>query len=318
MNRTDPTTPAASPAATSAGVPGAGAPGSGATAGDVGSIAALEVARAALAAHAGGSAVAVVTVVPWSPAGEANTAGAVDTRAGSPPRLLVFENGDVRGSLGDSQLDQRAAELAHETLAGGLPAMRTVEHAGRRWMLYAEAHHGPPELLVVGAGHIAVPLAELGVMMGYRVTVLDDREDFATPERFPDQARVLRMDFSDPFRDVAIGARSHILLVTRAHKYDFDCLQRLVQDDVSPAYIGMIGSRRRVRAAFHALLEAGIPRARLAAVRAPVGLDISAETPEEIAVSIAAELILLRRTGKIVSAAPLSDQERVLDRLLPG
>ena len=107
-----------------------------------------------------------------------------------------------------------------------------------------------------------------------------------------------RMDFADPFRDVPIGPRTHVLLVTRAHKYDFDCLEHLLTRDPLPHYIGMIGSRRRVRATFQALLEAGIPRERVARVSAPVGLDIGAETPEEIAVSIAAELVALRRAGQ--------------------
>jgi xanthine dehydrogenase accessory factor len=124
------------------------------------------------------------------------------------------------------------------------------------------------------------------------------------------------VNFADPFRGLAIGPRTYIVLVTRAHRYDFDCLKQLIELEAEPRYIGMIGSRRRVRAAFHALLEAGIPRERLARVRAPLGLDIGAETPEEIAVSIAAELIAVRRGGSALVAS-LSARENVLERLLP-
>lgn len=263
----------------------------------------IQAARAVLAALERGPALAVVTAIDGPAAGR---------------RLLLDEAGTRRGSLGDPALDDAALAHARRALETGGTATVTVRLPTGVVRLFAEAHRPPDELLVVGAGHIAVPLAEMGVRLGFRVTVLDDREEFATPDRFPDAARVLRTDFTDPFREVEIGAWTHIVLVTRAHKYDFDCLRRLVALDVTPAYVGMIGSRRRVRAAFQALLDAGVPRDRLSAVRAPVGLDLGAETPEEIAVSVAAELILLRRRGaQAREAAVLSGTERVLERLRP-
>ena len=165
-----------------------------------------------------------------------------------------------------------------------------------------------------------MPLARLGAMLGFRVTVLDDREEFADEARFPEAARVIRADFADPFRDLRIGRRSYVVLVTRAHRYDFDCLSHLLQatpdPTARPRYVGMIGSRRRVRAAFEALLEAGYTRAQLETVHAPIGLDIGAETPEEIAVSIAAEIIHVR-SGHQGNTAPRSALERVAHRLIP-
>lgn len=287
-------------------------------------VTAAEAARAALATLEGGPAIVTVVMIE----------GPVPGR-----RLLVDETGRVRGTLGATALDGHAVGLARALLEGsgeagtagaqgatarggssalasaGVPALLDeAEVGGERVVLYLEAHRAPPSLVIVGAGHIAVPLARLGVQLGYRVTVLDDREDFATPVRFPDAAEVRRMDFEDPFRDVPIGPHSHVLLVTRAHKYDFDCLRRLLTLEPGPGYIGMLGSRRRVRAAFDALLEAGIPRRRLETVSAPVGLDIGAETPDEIAVSIAAELILLRRGG---TGERIALRERVVERLLP-
>jgi xanthine dehydrogenase accessory factor len=262
----------------------------------------VEAARVVRAARSGGPAVVEVLL-------------ATGVHAGA--RRLMADDGTVTGTLGDAVLDAVADDLARDALRADDALSRDVETAAGRDLLCAVVHRAHDELVIVGAGHIAVPLAELGVGLGFRVTVLDDREDFAEPARFPDQAAVRRVDFTDPFREVPLGPRCHIVLVTRAHRYDFDCLTRIVANDVQPAYLGMIGSRRRVRAAFQALLDAGVPRERLRAVRAPLGLDIGAETPEEIAVAVAAELVLLRRRGALTSVAALRDAERVLDRLLP-
>ena len=269
---------------------------------------AAEAARHVVAALDGGRAAAVVLLV--------DAAGPLAARVGG--RVLVDESGGVRGSFGDAELDKYAAERARESLALALPEAGTVAWVlpgGAEATLYVEPHQPRPELLIVGAGHIAVPLASLGALLGYRVSVLDDREEFATEERFPEAAEVRRMDFDDPFRGARIGARTHVVLVTRAHRYDYDCLRRLLDLETLPRYIGMIGSRRRVRAAFQALLDAGVPREKVARVRAPLGIDVGAETPAEIAVSIAAELIALRRGVPV--PASLAEHERVLDRLLP-
>jgi xanthine dehydrogenase accessory factor len=145
------------------------------------------------------------------------------------------------------------------------------------------------------------------------VVVLDDREDFVTSDRFPDASRVLRVDFADPFSATRPAPADFVVLVTRAHRYDFDCLLRLVDREPLPRYIGMVGSRRRIRAAFRAVLDAGVPAERLATIHAPIGVDIGAETPEEIAVAIAAELVAVRRGAP--AGGSLRDRERVVERL---
>ena len=145
--------------------------------------------------------------------------------------------------------------------------------------------------------------------------VLDDREEFATTERFAPDVAVRNADFAtDPFAGVPIDECTYVALVTRGHRWDFDCLRRLLARPVQPRYIGMIGSRRRVRAALQALIDSGIPREQLAGLHAPIGLDIGAETPAEIAVSIAAELIAVRHQA--TDAPTLASRERVLERLL--
>lgn len=265
----------------------------------------IEAARAAVEAHAGGRPVCVVTALRRA-----------EGDGSAPRRMLVYESGETRGSLGSREIEVQALEVAVRALTTGVSATTEIEHDGAHYTVHVDPQRAPAELLIVGAGHIALPLAHIGALMGFQVTVLDDRDEMATIERFPDATRVLRVDFADPFHGIVLTERTYIVLVTRAHKYDFDCLKNIVLADVQPRYIGMVGSKRRVRAALGALLDAGIPRATLARVRTPVGLDIDAETPAEIAVSIAAELVLVRRGGK-ASGTPISASERVLERLLP-
>lgn len=257
---------------------------------------AAAAAAAALAAARGGPALCVLLRVDGPDAGR---------------RLLAWEDGRTAGSLGAVALDAAAAQLAREAFAEGGAHLRTIDGHD----LFVETFRAPETLIIVGAGHIAVPLAALGVQLGFEVTVLDDRDEFAREERFAEGVRVQLADFErDPLAGVRIDARTSIALVTRGHRWDFDCLQRLLRNDAEPRYIGMIGSRRRARAALGALLEAGVARERLARVRAPIGLDIGAETPAEIALAIAAELVLARRGG---TGEPLTTRERVLERLVP-
>ena len=255
---------------------------------------ALAVADALVAARRAGRAVASVKSLRGISAGA---------------HVLVYADGSTHGSLGAAQLDDAAIALANESLKSRAPALHETVTGEQ---LFADPQFVTDRLLIIGAGHIAVPLAWIGGTLGFEVTVLDDREEFATEERFPAEATVVRMDFAQPFAQVQPDERSYVVLVTRAHKYDFDCLRELLNRSELPRYIGMIGSRRRVRAAFHALFEGGVPPDRIAAVHAPLGLDIGAETPAEIAVSIAAELIMARSGAG--SGAPLGDNERVLER----
>ncbi len=230
-------------------------------------------------------------------------------------RLLLDADGTVQGTLGDDALDARATELARALLARGGVAYETVHTPAGEAQLFFEAHQAPERRVIVGAGHISVPLATIGSELGFRVLVLDDREEFATEERFAPGVTVQRADFeTDPFAGVTIDDRTYVALVTRGHRWDFDCLRRLLAHTVRPRYIGMIGSRRRIRAAFQALVDAGVPREQLATLHAPIGLDINAETPAEIAVSIAAELVAVRRQATNVPT--LTARERVLERLV--
>ncbi len=170
----------------------------------------------------------------------------------------------------------------------------------------------PPVLLIAGAGHIAAPLAASAHVMNYSVGVTDDRASFASRERFPLAKQLLVGDIEATLRAYPITSRTHIVLVTRAHSHDVQGLRAII--DSPSAYIGMIGSQRRVWAVFKLLHDEGVPTEKLARVRAPIGLDFGSSTPEEIALGIMAEITMLRHggTGKTMSE-PL--RERFMERL---
>jgi xanthine dehydrogenase accessory factor len=157
-------------------------------------------------------------------------------------------------------------------------------------------------LIIVGAGHLAVPLVKFSKILGFHITVLDDRVMYANRERFPDVDEVLVGDMAETLRGIEITPETYIVLITRGHQFDEPCLREIIH---SPAkYIGMIGSKRRIKACFIRFRdEDGIPEELLKRVYAPIGLDIKAETPEEIALSIVSEMVKVQRGGTAQSLA---------------
>jgi xanthine dehydrogenase accessory factor len=152
-----------------------------------------------------------------------------------------------------------------------------------------------PTLVIVGAGHVGVPIARVGRLLDFEVVVIDDRPLYANAERFPDADRVIVDDFETALDQIEITPSTYVVLVTRAHTYDVHALRKIVRKPAG--YIGMIGSRRRVYAVFKLLHDEGVPVEDLLRVHAPIGLDIKTETPGEIAVSVGAELLKARRGG---------------------
>ena len=150
------------------------------------------------------------------------------------------------------------------------------------------------ELILCGAGHIAIPLSDFAQRLGFRVTVIDDRSDFARPSRFPD-CNVIAEDFTAALRDHNFSPATYVVVITRGHEHDADCLIEILRKKT--AYVGLIGSRRRVRFVLEMLAEKGFSQTRLKDVFTPIGLPIGAETPEEIALSIVSELVCVRRKG---------------------
>ena len=148
-------------------------------------------------------------------------------------------------------------------------------------------------LILLGGGHISQPLCRYAADLGFAVTVVDDRPSFANTRRFPEAAEVICRDFPGALEQLSVCERDYVAVITRGHRYDADCLRTILSGPF-PRYLGMIGSRRRVAGLF-GLLEEGFPQELLEAVHAPIGLPIGALTVQEIAVSIAAELVQCRR-----------------------
>lgn len=232
-------------------------------------------------------------------------------------QMLVHERGETVGvfSLPDapSAMTTQLMQAAEQVIIAGKPRTEKLTTSQGTWAeVFVEPFIPPPVLLIAGAGHIAVPLAAVAKLMNYSVSVTDDRASFANQERFPGAQHILVGDIEATLRDYPITPRTHIVLVTRAHSHDVQGLRSII--DSPAAYIGMIGSQRRVWAVLKLLHEEGVSVEKLLRVRAPIGLDLGGTTPEEIALCIMAEITLLRHGG---SGLPISDglRARFIERL---
>jgi xanthine dehydrogenase accessory factor len=212
-------------------------------------------------------------------------------------KCIVDDRGTQFFPFADDGVDELAVGAAVESLENSRPVDRAEDE--RRLRVFVEPVCEAPELVVVGAGHVGAALARLASHAGFVVTVIDDRPTFANPVRLP-EAHAIRI--GDP-REIlaALPARvdRYVVLVTRGHRLDADCLRVALDADL--AYLGMIGSRRRVARIREWMLEQGASPERLARLHAPIGLDIGAETPAEIAVSILGEMVATRRRTAPVS-----------------
>jgi xanthine dehydrogenase accessory factor len=200
-----------------------------------------------------------------------------------------------------------------EAIAGGLPLSGDIGTAlsgvaqgekpallsvpGHDEYLFAEPVERPSILHIFGGGHISLDLAWIAHRVGFEVIIIDDREDFANRERFPMATEVRTLPFEEAVREVELGQRDYVVIVTRGHLHDLVVLRQAIEQ--SPAYIGMIGSRRKKAMIFDQLRKEGVSQEQLDRVYAPIGLKIKAETPAEIAVSIVAELIEVRARERI-------------------
>jgi xanthine dehydrogenase accessory factor len=250
---------------------------------------------------------------------------AIETRKSVALVTVVIAKGEFAPKLGQKALFTPADILAGALDLGPLSLtihadIRRVLEQGRSQMLtyadedlgiFVEVQQRPATLIIVGAGHVAQPLAQLGKMIGFEVGVLDDRPQYANKQRFPTADRVIAAPLAETLGHWPIDANTHIVLVTRGHSHDVASLLEIID---SPArYIGMIGSKRRIKAVFELLeKEQGIPAEKFDRIYAPIGLDIGAETPAEIAICIIAEIINLYRKGR---AESLSDALRRNRRL---
>jgi xanthine dehydrogenase accessory factor len=210
-------------------------------------------------------------------------------------KLLVQENGTVTGSLGDAELDSVVIDQAKSFLASR-EETRLFNLSSFDTSVLFERLQPAPRLVVCGAGHVGASLAKLAAFAGYQTTLLDDRAEFLERARFPEKQIDLMVadDWDSAVRDaVGNGRGVSVAVVTRGHNEDEQCMHAVMRAD--PDYVGLIGSKRRTSIVIDRLREAGVPDDQLRKIHAPIGLDIGAVTPEEVALSILSEIVAKRR-----------------------
>ena len=253
-----------------------------------------EVLEAALRAEESGDPAALVTVV--------STRGSTPQKAGA--RMLVHGDGRIVGTIGGGCLEAEMTRRARLAIADRKAQLAsydlTPDEAGEdglvcggRMQVFIEPVEGTPVLCLFGAGHVAQPLSRMASACGFRVELADDRAKFANAERFPEADLIVVDDFPEAAAKMTLGPNTWAVVVTRGHQGDAVALESVLQRDLR--FVGLLGSRTKIVHIFAALLERGVSRERLGRVHAPLGLEIGAQTPEEIAVSILAEMIAVRR-----------------------
>ncbi len=217
-------------------------------------------------------------------------------------RMAFNRQGILAGGLVETGLSELVMTEALPLFDGADPLFLEVDGALGRFPhlkgFLVDFIHPAPVLVVFGGGHIGRPLANLGALCGFRVIVADDRAEFASPQRFPDADQILTGKYAEIIEQLEIGPRHYLVSVTRCHTTDSQVIEHAAATPA--AYIGMIGSKRKIGMIWRDLEQKGISREHLERVHTPVGVDIDAETPEEIAVSIIAQIIAVRRSHRPV------------------
>jgi xanthine dehydrogenase accessory factor len=244
-------------------------------------------------------------------AGQSGALATVVSKEGSAPqvpgsKMLVRSDGSIIGTVGGGAAEKRACDAAAEVIRTGQAQLITVSLSGNagpgeppcggRLTIFIEPVLPLPPLLVFGAGHVGRAVTRLGADLGFRVTVIDERPEYARLELLPGASEVkvaVGPEIADQLR---VTAQTQIVIVTHGHTHDRAVLRWAL--GTSAGYIGMMASRRKVQVILEDLRKSGFSEEQLKRVHTPIGLDIGAVTPAEIAVSIAAELIRLRRGSK--------------------
>ncbi len=238
------------------------------------------------------------------------TQGSSPRHAGT--RMIVRASGAIEGTIGGGRLEEEVKAEALRALEGASPLRRSYALGADLAMccggtveLMIEALGGAPRLYLFGAGHVARPLARYAVDAGFQVVVIDDREEFATKDRFPSATELRVEEFSDAAPAIPLRADDYIVIVTHTHRTDEALLTELIGREFR--YLGLVGSRSKIQRFRLRLKSAGAPEERFARIHAPMGLDIGAETPEEIALAVVAEMVAVRRKGDAAEVTSLAE-----------
>ena len=241
-----------------------------------------------------GRPVALCTVV--------NTQGAVPRHAGS--KMIVFGDGETEGTVGGGEIESLVIQEALDSLKDGKTRFLNYDMidietdpgvCGGTVTLFVEPYLREPTLVVVGAGHVGQAVIHLASWLGFRIVVSDDREELCTPGEAPGGDQYLPVSMQALPEEMEIDSQTYLVLVTRGVDVDAAGIPALLETEAP--YIGLIGSRRRWEHTRERLLDAGLSDEAISRIKTPIGLEINAETPKEIAVSILAEIIALRNEG---------------------
>ena len=263
-----------------------------------------DVLEAALRAEESGAPAALVTVIA--------TEGSTPQKAGA--KMLVYPDGRIVGTIGGGCVEAEMTWRARQSIEARKPQLAsydlTPDQAGEdglvcggRMQVFIEPIEGTPTLCLFGAGHVAQPLARMAKASGFRVQVADDRIKFANRERFPDVDLLVVEDFASAARQMTLGANTYAVVVTRGHKGDGEALRAVVGKGLR--FVGLLGSRPKLVHLVSALEESGVPPEDLAEIQCPLGIEIGAVSPEEIAVSVLAQMIAVRRAVPSAAIAPM-------------
>ena len=217
-------------------------------------------------------------------------------------RMLVFPDGSTRGDLGDDELQRRAVPEALQQLRRGVSGTVAYDGAEGETLVFFDVYPAPSRLLVFGGVHIAVPLVQFAKLMGFRVVVVDARGRFATRERFPSADEIVLAYADEYLSRTQLDTSTYVVVLTHDPKLDDPALIHALKTDVP--YVGAIGSRRTHAKRVERLLEAGLTREQIGRIHAPIGLDIDAQNPEEIALAILAEVVAAKNGAPTSAAAP--------------
>lgn len=216
-------------------------------------------------------------------------------------KMLVRDDGSIIGTIGGGCLEAEVIQASLMSIKEGAPRTITIElterHGGLvcggKVLVYIEPIIPEPSLIILGAGHVGRALSKLGKFLGFKVIVVDDREEYANKENFPDADEIIINDFESISQKCPVSKNDYIVIATRGHIHDLEALRSALRTDAR--YIGLVGSRRKRALLFKTLTDDGFSQEDINRVITPVGLPIGSVTPEEIAVSIMAQIIQFRR-----------------------
>ena len=258
----------------------------------------LDFAKEIDAAYRGEGAVAVANLIKPAPGSDVPLGG----------KLFIREDGFTEGTLGDSEMDEAAKAKAIELMVHGKNEYIIAENGVE---YFVEAFTTPPQLVICGGGHVSKAIAAHAKSLGFRLFITDDRDEFANKQRFPEADMIVAKNPEEALKELPINPNTFIVVATRGHKFDNVALAAAAA--TSARYVGLMGSKRKTILIYEDLVRMGISLERLNEIRSPIGLDISARTPEEIAISIIGEVLMFRLGG---TGRTMKLDQKQIDRIV--